>query len=203
LYSTYPSGSIYYTDNGTNPNRQSTLFNKKIAVDQSISLRAALFENSQQSGKIFTKKFYVNSATGRNISLTNPPHAEYSKGGASSLVDGYTGDLPWLPSEWLGFSGKDLEAVIDLDERKNVSRISVDVLKDEAGKIFLPKQVVVKYSDDGENYKIAASIDSTEIKQMNRRLVLSFPPIRTRWIKVFAENSNGRDWLFADEIMIE
>lgn len=203
LYSMYTGGSIFYTDNGTNPNIQSNLFNKKISVDQSISLRAALFKNSQQSGKVFSKKFYVNAATGRKVSLTNLPHAEYSKGGASSLVDGYTGDLPWLPSEWLGFLGKDLEATIDLEDGRNISRISLDVLKDEAGKIFLPKQVIVKYSDDGENYTIAASIDSAQINKMKRKLVLSFPPVKTRWIKVMAQNSNGKDWLFADEIMIE
>ena len=119
------------------------------------------------------------------------------------MVDGYTGDLPWLPSEWLGFLGKDLEATIDLEDSRNVSRISLDVLKDEAGKIFLPKQVVVKYSNDGENYKIAASIDSAQINQMKRKLTLSFSPVKSRWIQVKAQNSNGKDWLFADEIMIE
>ena len=60
------------------------------------------------------------------------------------LVNGVTGGLPWIPSEWLGFSGKDLDATIDLGSVQNdQSQVSVDVLKDEEGKIFLPKEVSV------------------------------------------------------------
>ena len=203
LYSKYPGGNIYYTLDGTNPTIKSELYYGKISVDQSINIHAALFETLQQKGKIFNKIFYVNNATGKKIILAYPPHTEYAVGGASSLVDGFTGDLPWLSSEWIGFSGKDLDAVIDLGVIQNVSRISIDVLKEEAGKIFLPRQVIVKISDDGENYKVAASLDFTQISQMKRKLILRFPPVKARWVKVFAQNYNSKDWLFVDEIFIE
>ena len=41
------------------------------------------------------------------------------------------------------------------------------------------------------------------ITKMNRNLNLEFPETKTRWIKVIAKNSNGKDWLFVDEIGVE
>jgi hexosaminidase len=203
LYSKYPRGKIYYTVNGIEPDIHADLYSGKISVDQSVGLRAVLFEDNQKRGNTFSKRFYVSRATGKNIVLANAPHPEYSAGGAASLVDGTTGDLPWIPSEWLGFKGSNLDATIDLGTLQNISRVTVDALQEEAGKIYLPNEVNVLYSENGTDYKKAATLDSSAIQSMNRKLILRFPVKQARWVKVVAKNSHEKDWLFVDEILVE
>ena len=203
LFSNYANGQIYYTLNAAEPSKNYTPFTEKILIDHSLAIQAFVFEDEKIKGKIFSQVFDVNKATGKEVVLVNQPHQEYSRGGAFSLVDGVTGNLPWIPSEWLGFSGKDLDATIDLDSLQTVSNVVVDVLKDEAGKIFLPKEITVFVSINGIDYKLAGKLDSANIDSKSRKLSVSFPEIPTRWIKVIVKNVNDKDWLFVDEIIIE
>ena len=203
LISGYPRGKIYYTLNGTTPTLASEAYDKRIPVDQSVGIHAALFEGVQQRGEVFTRRYEINHSTGKEVILANPPHPEYSRGGAFSLVNGLTGGLPWIPSEWLGFRGTDLDATIDLGSLITIMRVNVDVLKDEEGKIFLPSEVSVLISTDGKDYREAATLNAEEIRKMNRKLKLQFTQTQARYVRVIAKNANGKDWLFVDEIGVE
>ncbi len=203
LFSSYPKGKIYYTTNGTTPDLSSKLYSGKIDVDQSTVIQGALYEGVQKLASNFSQIFNMNLATGKEVMLGNPPHVEYSRGGGFSLVNGVTGNLPWIPSEWLGFSGTDLDATIDLGTTQTISRVFVDVLKDELGKIYLPKEVSVSISTDGKVYKVVDTLDSASINYMQRKLRLDFERVEARWVKVIAKNSNMKDWLFVDEIGVE
>ena len=203
LYSNYLNGQIYYTLNADDPSKNYTPYTEKISIDHSLMIQAFLFEGEKLKGKVFSQFFNINKATGKEVILLNQPHVEYSRGGGFSLVNGVTGNLPWIPSEWLGFSGKDLDATIDLGTVQTVSHVDVDVLKDEEGKIFLPKELRVSISENGKDFKIAGTLDSISINNMTRKLIIKFPETHSRWIKVFAKNFNGKDWLFVDEIVVE
>ena len=76
-------------------------------------------------------------------------------------------------------------------------------MKDEEGKIFLPKEVIVSTSENGIDYKVVGTLDSIAIEKMNRKLKVQFPNREARWIKIIAKNSNGKDWLFVDEIAVD
>ncbi len=203
LFSSYPRGKIYYTTNGTVPDLTSKPYSGKISVDQSTVIRAILYEGAQRLGSDFSQVFNLNLATGKEVMLANPPHVEYSRGGGFSLVNGVTGNLPWIPGEWLGFMGQDLEATIDLGSVQSISRVFVDVLKDELGKIYLPREVTVSVSTEGKVYKQIDSLDSASINYMQRKLRMDFERTDARWVKVVAKNSNEKDWLFVDEIGVE
>jgi hexosaminidase len=203
LYSGYPGGKIQFTLDDTKPSSNSVVYTEKIPIDQSVGLHASIFEGGRQKGDVFSKEFNINMATGKEIMLTNLPHPEYSKGGGFSLVNGVTGGLPWIPLEWLGFSGSDFEAVINLGQTVQIRRVFVDVLKEEAGKIFLPVSVNVYTSENGIDFKLAGSIDSSAIERMSRKLTIAFQPVKTKYVKIVAKNSNGRDWLFVDEVGVE
>jgi hexosaminidase len=203
LFTKFPRGQIHYTIDGTDPKLSSPVFSGNIVSDQSLSIRAALYEGVQQLGGIFIRNFSVSLSTAKEITLANPPHEEYNKGGAFSLIDGSTSSMPWLPEEWLGFAGNDLDATINLGELLRISKVTVDVLKENAGKIYLPKEVVVLISDNGKDFIKVASLNQSEIEKMKRALRLQFPSVQTKWVKVIAKNSNGKDWLFVDEIKVE
>ena len=96
-----------------------------------------------------------------------------------------------------------MDATIDLGSLQIISHVDVDVLKDELGKIFLPHELKVSVSENGIDYKLAGMLDSKSINEMSRTLSIHFSETPARWIKVFAKNSNDKDWLFVDEIGAE
>lgn len=202
LTTMYPQGKIYYTINGDEPSLTSSAYTGKIFLEQSAGIKAVLYEGSERRGETFNQAFNINKATGKQITLKNQPHVEYSRGGAMALVNGATGGLPWIPSEWLGFQAVDLDATIDLGSVQTISRVTVDVLKDEEGRIFLPAEVKVFASEDGSNFKQIAQLDSAGIKSLNRNLRLPFPDTNARYVQVVAKNAST-NWLFVDEISVE
>ena len=202
LKTMFPQGKIFYTTNGDEPTMSSKPYEGKIVLEQSAAIKAALFDRNEKRGETFSQIFNINKATGKSITLKNQPHVEYSRGGAMALVDGATGGLPWLPSDWLGFQAVDFDATIDLESPQTISRVTVDVLKDEEGKIFLPSKVTVLTSIDGTNFKEAASIDSSAINEFQRKLRISFAASDARYVQVIAKNATSH-WLFVDEVMVE
>lgn len=103
LLCNYPNGQIHYTTNMSEPNATSPVYTSKFNFDQSMMLKAALFEGRQMKGNVFSQKYLVNYATGKEVTLKDQPDPEYSKGGAFTLVNGIVGNLPWNGNDWLGF----------------------------------------------------------------------------------------------------
>jgi hexosaminidase len=213
LESNFPEPQIYFTTDGSEPTTSSNTYGNQIIITKSTLLKTALFQDNIRKGNLFEQQFNVNKATGKKISLTNPPHQNYSTGGAFTLVDGITGVIPWYGKEWLGFSGKDLEAVIDLGKSESITKVTVDVLADENSWIHLPKSIKVLVSADGINYKEMKSLKQEEIVKMKRAMIMEFEKTAARYIKVIAENAGkipegmpgaGEPaWLFVDEIVVE
>ena len=162
------------------------------------------------------EKFSFNKATGKKISITNDPSANYPGSGAFTLVNGIiTEDKLSQSSEWLGFLGKDLEAVIDLGKIQTIKSIQVDVLKQEGSWIYLPSSVEFFTSNDGTNFTSVGKLlpDAAGDWPDERHIQQKLNNISSRYIKVYAKNygviPQGKPgggtaaWLFADEIEVD
>ena len=209
----YEGGVIHYTDDGSEPKLQSPVYTGRIPLGQSANIKAAVFDGQFKRGRDFSQVFKLNFATGKEIILKDVPHEEYCRGGGFSLLNGVIGNLPWNGSDWLGWSGKNLDATIDLSRPVTFTKVSVDVLQDEASWIYLPTSVEVLVSDDGVSFKSLKKISSSEIKPGQRLITLNLGRTTAKFVKVIAENigtiPNGKAgegnpaWLFCDEIMVE
>jgi hexosaminidase len=182
-------------------------------IISSSTLSAAYYENEKQIGNKISLVFYINKATGKNVTLTTPPHENYNTGGAFTLVDGIKGIIPWYGKEWLGWNGKNMEAVVDLGRVQEITKVSVDVLDAEESWIYLPIKIEVYISSDGTSFEKLGETDKEQIRNMKRDVIFTFEKKQARFVKVFAENygkiptgkpGEGYDaWLFVDEISIE
>ncbi|MDQ6761083.1 MAG: discoidin domain-containing protein, partial [Bacteroidota bacterium] len=159
------------------------------------------------------KTFYFNKATGKKIVLKSEPAANYPGSGAFTLVDGIISENGLSESsEWLGFSGKDLEANIDLDEPTKIKSVSLNVLDQTESWIYLPKEIQVATSYNGENYSSIATLAVDVIKDKGKSKFTIPVNTTTRYIKVLAQNAGtipfgapgagSQAWLFVDEIEI-
>jgi len=213
LSSPYKHGKIYYTINGDEPVLSSTPYNERIVVDQSVGVRAKVFDGANVRGKEYSRVFRINLATGKEIILARPPHEEYSRGGGFTLVNGVLGNLPWMGSDWLGFLGEDFEATIDLGKSMTVSKVGIDALRDENSWIYFPVEAEVLGSEDGNIFSSLTKLEGDAINKDKRLIALQFEKTSTRYIKVKAKNFGiipdnrpgaGRPaWLLIDEITID
>ena len=213
LVAANPSFSIFYTLDETQPTRRSLLYNKPITIETDTTLKAASFEADTQKSAVLEQKFAIHLATGATVILKDEPSSSYKSNGAFSLVDGMYGDRGKFGRDWLGFSGKDAMATIDLGSVKKVHSITIDVLSSPASWIYYPKQITVSYSENGIDFSAERSISTLEIEASKGIVKVEMPTTSLRYIKVNAFNqgkivagnpgAGEKAWLFIDEIKVE
>ena len=213
LKSASTTNVIRYTTDGSNPNSQSILYSNPIEIKKSQSLKAASFDKEKQKSEIVEQTFTINKATGKKITLVDAPHENYSIGGSLTLVDGISANRGKLGKDWLGFSGKDMNATIDLGKSETINKVTIGILESQGSWIYYPKRIGVLVSTDGENYKGVNIISVEEIKKSGGKVNIKMDAEKTRFVKIIAYNagkipeglpgSGSNAWLFVDEISIE
>ena len=148
--------------------------------------------------------------------LTNPK--KYAKEDPQVLTDGALGGNSFY-SNWLGFEGNDLEAVVDLGSSNFINNISMNFLQVTNHIVFYPLDVQFEISKDSISWKNLPII--TNQKKLNSKSKVN--DIQTfsqnvnnekaRYIRIKAKNikkapfwHHGADlpaWIFADELIVE
>lgn len=213
LKSATNSNGIRYTTDGSTPNSSSIQYSNPIEITEAQIIKAALFENEKQKSATIEQRFFWSKAVGKKITLINQSHENYSIGGALTLVDGIIGNKSKFGRDWLGFSGKDLNATIDLVKSETINKVTLCVLESQGSWIYFPKNIEVLISNDGQNFESVAQLNSSEIKDLKGEVVLEVKSKKAQFIKVIATNlgkiSDGNPgagsdaWLFVDEIGVE
>jgi hexosaminidase len=213
LKSAQSDAGIRYTIDGSLPTSESNQYANPIQINQNTTVKAAFFEKGIQKSAVVHQDFFVSKSTGSSITLVHPPHENYALGGAFSLIDGMKGNPKKFGRDWLGFSGKNMEATIDLGTTEKVSQLKIGVLSNEGSWIYFPKKAEVFTSKDGKKYKCRGKIAASDIEKTKGNIVLKIKKTSARYIKVVVHNagiisdgkpgSGSNAWLFVDEIEVE
>jgi hypothetical protein len=179
------------------------------------SFNGEMLEMSNTISATFYKK--PNNYTIEIKSTYNP---QYHAGGNDGLLDGINGTTNWRKGDWQGYQSQDFEAVVDLQNAKELSNFSATFLQDQRSWILMPTKVEYYSSSDNVNFTLITTIandidpkkDENTIKDFN---FTSSKPINTRYIKVKAYNLgklpewhlgfpfDGDAFIFIDEITIK
>lgn len=210
LHTTSPAARIRYTLNGTAPDANSPLYERPLHITETATLRAALFEGQQQVYREFQQVFNVSKSTGARITLKAPPNTKYN-GDAYTLVNGITGTHRFNDGQWLGFSARDLDAVIDLGTPQLIKVVAANVLHYRWQKMWAPAILEFQYSNDGIHYLPMAKTKTFIINGINN-VRIRVRPVKARYIRVYAKNrgvipageygAGGNSMLLMDEISI-
>ncbi len=131
------------------------------------------------------QSFHFSKSTGKKASLTNPPSNSYPGDGAFTLLNGIINEKGRERShEFIGFSGTDCEAVIDLGKEDTISSVTAHVLSDNGAWIWPPATITVQISNDGVTYSPVTGGGSPLLIDMTK-LQMSFPAVTARFVKVF------------------
>lgn len=171
----------------------------------------------RKPGRMQQAKMKVNHlAVGKNISIKSEYSYQYSGHGDKTLINGVIGSFDYTDQEWLGFRGTDIEVVVDLKELVEIKTIECGFLINQGSWIFSPEKVIVSISSDGTNFKIVKSFEEDARKENNNQEIRKFKTeiegIKGRFVKINAKNigicpkwhegTDGKAWLFVDEIII-
>lgn len=207
---------IRYTLDGTEPTVNSTLYTGAIVLQKSAKIRAAAFRDGKRSS-VTSQDISFNKATACPVELLQPTHKNYTYKGGATLTDGLLGDKGFGTGRWLGFSGNDLEAVIDLKQNTDVSSVSLNTCVDKGSWIFDARNIEVSVSADGKSFTKVASKSLPALEEQTPDNIytyeLTFPQTTTRYVKLTATSEhNIPKWhggkgkpafLFVDEISIK
>lgn len=207
---------IRYTLDGSQPTASSALYTGAIHLQKSAKIRAAAFRNGKSS-QVSSQDIVFNKATACPVKLLQPTHKSYTYNGGATLTDGLVGDKGFGTGRWLGFSGNDLEAVIDLKKPTEVSSVSFNTCVDKGSWIFDARDIEVSLSNDGVNFTSVAKHSLPALEKNSADNIntyeLKFSQTKARYIKVYATSEhNIPDWhagkgkpafLFVDEISVK
>lgn len=210
------NAEIRYTLDGTEPTANSTLYTGAIVLQKSAKIRAAAFRDGKRSS-VTSQDISFNKATACPVELLQPTHKNYTYKGGATLTDGLLGDKGFGTGRWLGFSGNDLEAVIDLKQNTDVSSVSLNTCVDKGSWIFDARNIEVSVSADGKSFTKVASKSLPALEEQTPDNIytyeLTFPQTTTRYVKVTATSEhNIPEWhggkgkpafLFVDEISMK
>ncbi len=212
LSSGFEGGQIHYTLDGSDPDAASPVFSEPIPITQSTGVRACLNYQNRR-GKILSRELHVHRATALPYSLKDQ-WKQYDGSTAFGLTDGIYGEINRY-NTWVGFSGRDLDATVDLEKIQTIRRLSVSFYNKNRSWIFLPVRVSFFLSSDSIHWQ-----KIYETSAINDTLANSIVPVtllvdhmEARYIRVVAQNTGrcphghpgeGKEaWLFADEIVVE
>ena len=163
---------------------------------------------------------YFKKPNNYTIDIKSTYNPQYHAGGKDGLLDGINGSTNWRKGDWQGYQSQDFEAIVDLQNVKEVSSFSSTFLQDQRSWILMPPKVEYYSSIDNVNFTLITSVandvdakkEENTIKDFNFK---SSKPINARYIKVKAYNygrlpewhigyhDKGEAFIFVDEITIK
>jgi len=220
LKSTYASDSgaiqYYFVDDEPYLNIEKFNVGKPISLNHSRTIKAQYFENGKGLGKVLTEEFLVHKALGKLIKSTIEPSTYYNEGGLPKLLDSKAGHAPRTSSDWLGWSGKNPELLIDLGKVNELNKIDIYTLKEEMNWIYLPSKIEIAWSEDGVQFTSGQTLVQSGIDNgytVEGKINYPLNQIQARYIKLNftcapkimkGNPGEGEDaWLFLSEIVID
>jgi hexosaminidase len=201
--------------------RDMEVYTSSIPVTASGRYAAQLY--AKQEGKqdnqmhSIVQDFTLHLATGRNITVANPPASSYpGNNGISGLVNGAKAPAQRSinSNEWCGWNDGNMEAIIEWPQTATVSKVVVGSIESKGSWIYRPTAIEVFASADGNTFTSAASLQvpAGASAEDLRNLTLTFAPAYCRKLKVVAQSlgiipagspgAGHNAWLFVDEIQI-
>lgn len=179
-------------------------------------VEARIIDKSNNSeSPAFSKEYEFNLGSNAKMSLEYPPSEQYNLGGINALHNGFFGtDDEWGGDEWLGFSGKDINATFKFNHVTTIRQIEMRFYDDSVNWIYPPRNFnlsCLKGNTNHENIKYKTSI--TEMGNIYKVTIIPDQPIDVETLRVGINRygqipSNARGggneaWLFCDEILLK
>ncbi|WP_170122678.1 glycoside hydrolase family 20 protein [Mucilaginibacter oryzae] len=210
LKTTLPGAKIAYRQEGDKA--YTTSKSNSVTIQPHSGLvKGIVLLNGKQVGRTYEKSFTFHKAIGKKVTLKNQPQGGYNPGNTFGLVNGVFGSKLYNDGQWYGFSGDDLDAVVDLGSVQSVSRLGINILKYHWQKMWEPTLLTFEVSTDGNSYtEVYRQTDFPDngINEVRANIKTQ----QARYVRVKGTNkgiippgeyiAGAKAWLMVDEIMV-
>jgi predicted alpha-1,2-mannosidase len=220
MYSLNPNKpTVYYTMTGADEHilieKPIKAFTKPFYIKNSVKIHA---HSDNKIENYLNEAYFHKIPNNWTIKLNCKYNKQYTAGGDAGIIDGLFGYKDWHKGGWQGYQSQDFEAIIDMQESKEISEISSSYLQDSRSWILLPKDVEYFVSNDGINFtsvaKVGHDLDWNTEEKILKKLATELPlKVKTRYLKVLAKNYGalpkghlgfgGDAFIFIDEIEVK
>ena len=205
------NADIYYQVN----NLPEKLYSGPITLSENTVLKVRSAKQGHFSSAIVHSTF-LKMEENRSITLSTKYGNHYAAGGDKALIDYIRGGNDYRTGNWQGYEGVDLDAVVDLGSKSDLTELGIGFLQDENSWIFMPTEVTFYVSKYGKKYKEVGNV-KTKLSPKDKGFIVTDYTVKinskARFIKVVAKNrgtcpdyhkgAGGKSWIFADEITIK
>ncbi|HVW97578.1 MAG TPA: GH92 family glycosyl hydrolase [Mucilaginibacter sp.] len=208
------NAKIYYTTDGSDPDANSSVYSQPFTISSNTTIKAIAVDGARKS--FVVSGTFLKIRDDLKLTLVNKYLSNYADQGDNTLINGIRGKANWRLGNWQGYQGNDVVALLDLQQVKPVKQVTFGALQDTRSWIVFPPRVEYWISDDGINYKLAATVNTkVDVKDLNVQTqdFTAQLNVNTRYIKVIAkqygplpdwhESKGSPSYIFADEISIE
>lgn len=206
-----PDMEIRYSIDDENLNHESTLYTKPLTIDNTATLRTAVFQDGEVAGAMLNKTFNFHKAVWKAATYEPMYYSAYSGQGEKTLVNVIRGSKNFHDKQWLAWLVDDPEITIDLDTSTMISSVRIGVMENQGSGIYYPLNVKVFLSQNGQSFEEVGDFirpfknnADTELEDFE----IAFSKSKARWVKLKVDNlghppKGGDAWLFIDEIAVE
>lgn len=198
------------------PDQHSPVYHSNISIKKAGVFYATIFKDGKPlaSSQAFIP---VNKALGKPVKFINPYDEHYTAAGDGSLTDGIMGTTAFKDNKWIGYSGKDMNVVVDMETPTLAKRVTTSFLADANSGIFLPSLIEVYTSADGVNFtkegEVANTKGTVRGEPYLQKYTIDVKSKTIRYIRVVAKTigaipdgylfKGSTSWLFTDELLVE
>ncbi len=154
-----PNTEVYYTLDGTIPNRNSNLYSEPLKLTETAILQAVAYKEGY-AYSFPVRADFVKIDLSRTIDIRSEWHPNYHGGGPEALIDGIRGATNWRLGGWHGYQGTDFEAIVDLGSVQDIHYVAGGFVQDIRSWIWMPVDVTFYLSDDGEDFRQIAHVEN-------------------------------------------
>ena len=132
-------------------------------------------------------------------------YSGYTAGGDDALVNGILGGWSYSDQLWQGFL-KGVDVTIDLEKETPIKEVNADFMQICGPGVFMPKQVIVSVSNDGEVFTELAKVDHQVVKDdaVTFKTFGWTGEANARYVRYQASHDEQfGGFLFVDEIVIK
>ncbi len=211
-----PGNKIYYTLDGSVPDKNSHIYEKPFILKKSATLNAIAYRSSSGSYSSPVSVHFSKMPKNRKITLKTKPENQYSAGGETALIDFIRGTKDFRTGAWQGYEGVDIDATVDLGSIQLIRKIDMGFLQDNNAWIFFPQKVDFYISMNGKDFQNIGTVTNDISPKKPGTLLKDFSvelATKARYVRVVAKNmglcpqwhkgAGNKAWIFADEIVIE
>ena len=206
---------IFYTTDGSQPTLNSTKYEKPVEVTQTSTIRAIVAKGGKQISKMASERTIgMHKGVGKKITYNHKASEAYPGSGETTLIDGLTSSDRQDDPRMQGFNSKDFDVVIDLGTVEKLSSVVGSFFQSVGSWIYLPQEMVVSVSDDGERWsevgRVGHDYDPFKTQSIRHQFEVK-GDFSGRFVKIVGVNpptvkglpgAGTVNWIFADEIFV-